>query len=64
MTIDRLPKTEILANLANILHTTSDYLIGNDIKYGYKQLELHLASSKDDSSLNQKKRIKDYRKDI
>ena len=55
MTIDRLPKTEILANLANILHTTSDYLIGNDIKYGYKQLELHRASSKDDSSLKQKK---------
>lgn len=61
MTTDRLPKTEILAN---ILHTTSDYLIGNDIKYGYEQLELLLASSKDDLRLNQKKRIKYYRKDI
>lgn len=57
MTTDRLPKTEILANLANILHTTSDYLIGNDIKYGYEQLELLLASSKDDLSLNQKKSL-------
>jgi len=61
MTTDRLSKTEILAN---ILHTTSDYLIGNDIKYGYEQLELLLASSKDDLSLNQKNRIKYYRKDI
>lgn len=52
MTTDRLPKTEILAN---ILHTTSDYLIGNDIKYGYELLELLLASSKDDLRLNQKK---------
>lgn len=55
MTTDRLTKTEILANLANILHTTSDYLIGNDIKYDHEQLELLLASSKDDLSLNQKK---------
>lgn len=55
MTTDRLPKTKILANLANILHKTSDYLIGNDTKYGYEQLELILASSKDDLSLNQKK---------
>ena len=55
MTIDRLPKTEILANLANILLTTSDYLIGNNIKYGYEQLEPLLASSKDDLRLNQKK---------
>lgn len=64
MTTDRLPKTEILANLADILHTTSDYLIGTDIKYGYEQLELLLVSNKDDLRLNQKKRIKYYRKDI
>lgn len=57
MTTDKLPKTEILANLAIILHITSDYLIGNDIKYGYEQLELLLASSKNDLSSNQKKRI-------
>ena len=57
MTSDRLPKTEILANIANILHTTSDYLTGNDANYGYEQLELLLASSKDNLSLNQKKKL-------
>ena len=30
MTSDRLPRTDVLANIANTLHTTSDYLIGND----------------------------------
>ena len=57
MTSDRLPKTEILANIANILHTTSDYLTGNDTNYGYEQLEVLLASSKDNLSLNQKKKL-------
>ena len=57
MTSDRMPKTEILANIANILHTTSDYLIGNDAKYGYEQLQVVLASSKDDLSINQKKEL-------
>ncbi|MCR5125732.1 MAG: helix-turn-helix domain-containing protein [Treponema sp.] len=59
MTSARLPKTEILANIANILHTTSDYLIGNDSNYGYDQLEILLASSKDNLSLNQKKKLVD-----
>ena len=54
MTTERLPKAEILANIANILHTTSDYLLGNDNKYGYDQLKILLASSKDDLSKNQK----------
>lgn len=57
MTTERLPKTEILANIANILHTTSDYLIGNDANYGYDQLKILLASSKDNLSLNQKKEL-------
>ena len=54
MTSDRLPRTDVLANIANTLHTTSDYLIGNDNKYGYEQLKILLASSKDDLSKNQK----------
>lgn len=57
MTTDRLPRTDVLANIANILHTTSDYLIGNDTNYGYDQLKILLASSKDDLSLNQKKSL-------
>ena len=57
MTSARLPKTEILANIANILHTTRDYLTGNDSHYGYEQLQVLLASSKDNLSLNQKKKL-------
>ncbi len=54
MNSDRLPRTDVLANIANTLHTTSDYLIGNDSRYGYDQLKILLASSKDDLSKNQK----------
>ena len=54
MTQGSLPRTKVLANLANALHTTSDYLLGNDAHYGYDQLKILLASSKDDLSKNQK----------
>ena len=57
MTSDRMPRTDVLANIANTLHTTSDYLLGNESKYGYDQLEIILASSKDNLSLNQKKKL-------
>ena len=57
MTSDRLPRTDILANIANILHTTSDYLIGNDSHYNYDQLRIVLADSKDDLSRNQKEEL-------
>ncbi len=57
MTTERLPRTDVLANIANTLHTTSDYLLGNDNTYGYDQLEILLASSKDNLSLNQKKKL-------
>ena len=54
MTSDRMPRTDVLANIANTLHTTTDYLMGNDAHYGYDQLKILLASSKDDLSKNQK----------
>ena len=54
MTSGRMPRTDVLANIANTLHTTSDYLLGNDAHYGYDQLKILLASSKDDLSKNQK----------
>lgn len=57
MTSQRIPKAEILANLANILGTTSDYLMGNEAKYGYDQLRFILASSMDDLSPNQRKEL-------
>ncbi|MBQ0050671.1 MAG: helix-turn-helix transcriptional regulator [Treponema sp.] len=57
MTDKRTPRSDILANIANILHTTSDYLLGNESAYGYEQLRVLLANSKDDLSLNQKKEL-------
>jgi transcriptional regulator with XRE-family HTH domain len=57
MTSGRLPRTDVLANIANALNTTSDFLTGNDTHYGYEQLEILLASSKDNLSLNQKKKL-------
>ena len=57
MTSGRLPRTDVLANIANALNTTSDYLTGNDTHYGYEKLEILLASSKDNLSLNQKKKL-------
>ena len=57
MTSGRLPRTDVLANIANALNTTSDYLTGNDTHYGYEQLEILLASNKDNLSLNQKKKL-------
>lgn len=54
---ERLPRTDILANIANTLHTTSDYLLGNDSAYGYDQLRILLANSKDDLSRNQKEAL-------
>ena len=54
MTSGRMPRTDVLANIANILHTTSDYLLGNDSHYGYDQLKILLANSRDDLSKNQK----------
>lgn len=57
MTSDRMPRMDVLKNIANILHTTTDYLVGNEESYGYNQLEILLASSKDNLSLNEKKRL-------
>ena len=59
MTQGSLPRTKVLANLANALHTTSDYLMGLENHYGYDQLEILLASSKDNLSLKQKKKLVD-----
>lgn len=53
----RLPRTDVLANIANVLHTTSDYLTGNDTRYGYEQLKIVLANSRDDLSKNQKEEL-------
>lgn len=57
MTTDRLPQSETLANMANALHTTSDYLLGIEGNYDFDKLKVVLASSKDDLSRNQKNEL-------
>ena len=57
MTSGRLPKAGILANIANILHTTSDYLLGKESNYGFDQLKIILSCSKDDLSKNDKEKL-------
>lgn len=51
---ERQPKADTLANMANVLKTTSDYLLGTEQHYDYEQLKIILAKSKDDLSKNQK----------
>lgn len=54
ITLGRVPRADILARIANTLHTTSDYLTGNDTHYGFPQIKALLADSLDDLSKNQK----------
>lgn len=57
---DRMPKPEILANLATVLHTTTDYLLGNTNKYSdFQELKALIARSKDYFSDEQKKELSD-----
>ncbi|MCM1321346.1 MAG: helix-turn-helix domain-containing protein [Bacteroides sp.] len=43
---ERIPKPEILANLATALHTTTDYLLGNEDPYSdYAELRALVARS-------------------
>ena len=55
---DRMPKPEILANLATVLHTTTDYLLGKTNKYSdFQELKALIARSKDYYSEEQKKEL-------
>lgn len=57
ITEERTPRSDTLANIANALHTSCDYLLGNDNACGFDQLSILLANSKDDLTLNQKKQL-------
>ena len=60
MSGDRMPKTEILANLATALHTTTDYLLGRDDKLKeYAEIRALIARSKEFWSPEQKKELSD-----
>ena len=57
----RIPKAEILANIATALHTTSDYLLGNeekgDINTDYPKIVRLVARNTDSMTKEQKKEI-------
>ena len=60
MSGDRIPKPEILANLATALHTTTDYLLGKDDKFkDFAEIKALVARSKDFWSSDQKKELSD-----
>jgi len=54
---EHFPRRDILANIANALHTTTDYLLGSDRKYGFEQLKMIISDYRDDLSKNQKKEL-------
>lgn len=56
---DRLPKTEVLANIATALHTTTDYLLGQNSEIEFAEIERLIARSEYHSSPEQKAELKD-----
>ena len=58
---DRIPKAEILANIATALHTTSEYLLGTeeegDIKTDYPRIIRLIARNNASRTKEQKKEI-------
>ena len=61
MTGDRTPKSSILANIATALHTTSDYLLGNEedgnIEKDYPQICRLIARNANKMTKSQKKEL-------
>lgn len=64
MTTGRLPRTDIIANIANVLQTSVDNLLGVDANYNFKQIKALLANSRDSLSKNQKVELSNLLLDI
>lgn len=57
---ERIPKPEILANLATALHTTTDYLLGKSDPYSdYAEVKALVARSRQYMTDEQKKELSD-----
>ena len=57
---ERIPKAEILANLATTLHTTTDYLLGNPNPFtDYAEVKALVARSRQKMTPEQKKELAD-----
>lgn len=62
---DRMPKPEVLANLATALHTTTDYLLGKSEKFAdFNEIKALIARSKDYYSDEQRKELSDILMEI
>lgn len=60
MSGDRIPRPEILGNLATALHTTTDHLLGKDDKFKeYAEIKALVARGKDFWTSEQKKELSD-----
>ncbi|MCM1523223.1 MAG: helix-turn-helix domain-containing protein [Ruminococcus sp.] len=61
MNTDRIPKSEILANIATVLHTTSDYLLGTEeegnIDSDYPKIVRLIARNTSNMTKEQKRSI-------
>lgn len=65
MTTKRIPKAEIVANLATALHTTTDYLLyGKDTYKDYAELRGIVARSMNKLTSKQKKDLADLLQEI
>ena len=57
---ERMPKPEVLANLATALNTTTDYLLGKADRYAdFQAIKALIARSKDYYSDEQKRELSD-----
>ncbi len=58
---DRIPKSEIIANIATALHTTSDYLLGTesdgDISKDFPMIKRLIARNSSNLTSEQKKEL-------
>ena len=57
---ERMPKPQILANLATALHTTTDYLLGHPDPFSdYAEIRALVARSRDHFNDEQRKELSD-----
>ena len=56
---DRLPKSDTVANIATALHTTSDYLLGNekDGDFDFPKIQRLIARNASQMSVQEKKAL-------
>jgi transcriptional regulator with XRE-family HTH domain len=62
---ERMPKPEVLANLATALHTTTDYLLGKSDRFAdFNELKALIARSKNYYTDEQRKELSEILIDI